>query len=127
MNTLTKSESRAAADVPASTRAYQAPRVDIYETGDHYVLVADMPGVAKRGLEILLDKNELSIGGQVEAPSPKGDQLYHETTSRDYRRTFVLDPEIDAEKIEAQLDQGVLTLTLPKAEKVKPRRIPVTG
>jgi len=122
MNTLTRVERRTPA--AAAEPAYVAPDVDIRETKDEYVLEADMPGVGKDGLEVLLEGNELTLTGRRQAP-PGGEVLHREVTNNNYRRTFLLDPVIDATKIRAQIDQGLLTVHLPKAEKVKPRRIAV--
>ena len=90
-------------------RPFVAPDVNIYETDDGYVLQAEMPGVTKQGLEITLE----------------GNVLYRESRGANYRRVFELDPAIDAGKISAEIRQGVLTLTLPKAEQVKPRKIEI--
>jgi HSP20 family protein len=104
-----------------------SPLVDIYETKDAYVLQADMPGVNKQGLEVLLEDNVLTIVGH-RTPNPSaGDAIVHETNANDYRRVFELDPAIDTAQIKARMDQGVLTLDLPKGERVKPRRILVSN
>jgi len=109
------------------TKSYVSPVVDIYETKDAYVLQADMPGVQKDGLEVLLEDNTLTLVGH-RAPGPiTGDVLMRESNENDFRRVFELDPAIDAARIKARMDQGVLTLDLPKAERVKPRRIEVTA
>ena len=106
---------------------FDSPLVDIYETKDAYILQADMPGVPKDGLEVLLEDNALTLVGH-RTPSPvAGDALVRESKETDFRRVFELDPAIDAGRIKARMDQGVLTLNLPKAERVKPRRIEVTA
>ena len=105
---------------------YVAPEVNIFETKDEYMLEAEMPGVSKDGLEITLEGNVLAIVGHRSDASPAGDVVYRESRPADYRRVFELDPAIDGDKISARVDQGVLTLTLPKAERVKPRKISVT-
>jgi len=109
---------------------FLVPSVDIVETTDEYVLLADMPGVEKKGVELLLESNELTIlGKRCPAPdkgTPKATVLHTESVAADYRRIFVLDPVIDTTRITAEIEQGVLTVRLPKAEKVKPRLIPVT-
>jgi len=106
-------------------RGYLQPPVNVMETKDGYILEAEMPGVGKDGLEVLLEDNELTIVGHrrhgVEGASP----VYVESVDRDFRRSFVLDPTIDTTKIGARMEGGVLTLNLPKAEKVKPRKITV--
>jgi HSP20 family protein len=80
--------------------------------------------VAKDGLEINLEDNVLTIAGRRQ-PEPTAKLLHRESNPVDYRRVFELDPSIETGKISAQIEQGVLTLTLPKAEKVQPRRITV--
>src|ERR1035438_2332764 len=90
---------------------------------DGYVLEAEMPGVTKEGLEITLEGNEITIVGRRMDETAPGEPLFRERALADYRRVFELDPAIDTGKIAAKMDQGLLTLTLPKSEKVKPRRI----
>jgi|SRR6266853_1751440 len=102
-----------------------APEVNIFETQNGYVLEAEMPGVNKEGLEITLDGNEITIVGHRQVESLNGNPLFLESRNADYRRVFELDPAIDTGKVSARMDQGVLTLTLPKSEKVKPRKITV--
>ena len=104
---------------------YVTPPVNICETQDGYVLQAEMPGVNKEGLEITLEGNEIAILGHRRVEHPVGQTLFQESYQTDFRRVFELDPAIDTSKISARMDQGVLTLTLPKSEKVKPRKITV--
>lgn len=106
---------------------YVAPEVNIYETKDGYVLEAELPGVNKEGLDIQVEDNTLTLIARRVPSDVKGQALYRESTAADYRRAFELDPAIDTAKIEATLNQGVLTLTLPKSEAVKPRKIAVNG
>ena len=125
MNTVTQPEKKAVCSQPVNPeRAYVSPNVNIIETKEGYILEAEMPGVAKEGLDVNLEENVLTIAGRRQA-EPSGNLLYRESNPVDYRRVFELDPDIDAGKISAQIEQGILTLTLPKAEKVKPRRITV--
>jgi HSP20 family protein len=102
-----------------------APEVNIFETRDGYVLEAEMPGVGKNGLEITLQGNEITITGRRVAGAVNGQAIFRERETADYRRVFELDPAIDTGKISASMEQGVLTLTLPKSERVKPRKITV--
>jgi HSP20 family protein len=131
MNTVTKSEKRPAVEQRPqqhdSQRGYMSPRVNITESGDGYVLQAEMPGVNKEGLEILLEGNELTLVGRRHDEPQGAELVYRESMNRDYRRVFVLDPTIDMSKIDAKMDNGVLHLHLPKAEQVKPRKITVSG
>jgi HSP20 family protein len=128
MNTITPTENCAKADSrPAQhpQRGYLHPPVNVAETSDGYTLQAEMPGVGKDGLDVLLEDNELTIVGKRHGTVDGLQPLYRESVDRDYRRSFVLDPAIDTAKITARIERGVLTLTLPKAEKVKPRKISV--
>ena len=106
-------------------REHVAPEVNIFETKDGYVLEAEMPGVNKEGLEVTLEGNEMTIVGHRRNEAVTGEPLFRERALADYRRVFALDSAIDTSKIAAKMDQGVLTLTLPKLEKVKPRKITV--
>jgi HSP20 family protein len=104
---------------------YIAPEVNIFETKDGYVVEAEMPGVNKEGLEITLEGNELTIVGHRNSEQVNGQTLFRERRLSDYRRSFELDPAIDTSKVTAKIDQGILTVTLPKSERVKPRKITV--
>jgi len=104
---------------------FVAPEVNIFETNDGYVVEAEMPGVNKSGLEITVEGNELTVVGHRNSEPVIGQPLFRERRPVDYRRTFELDPAIDTAKVSARIDQGVVTVTLPKSEKVKPRKITV--
>jgi len=104
---------------------YVTPEVNIFETKDGYLLEAEMPGVSKDGLEIMLEDNELTIIGRRRSDPLPGGALFCECSKADFRRVFTLDPAIDSTRITAKMDRGIVTLTLPKSEKVKPRRIAV--
>lgn len=104
---------------------YVLPEVNIYETQEGYTLEADMPGVSKDGLEIVLERNELTLVGHRQDSRPETVH-YRESSDGDYRRVFELDPEIHTEKISARVENGVLTLHLAKREHAKPRKIAVT-
>lgn len=101
------------------------PGVNIHETKDGYILEVEMPGVNKDGLEITLENNELTIVGRRTDETVSGELLFGERSAAHFRRVFELDPAIDTGRINAKMNQGVLTLTLPKSEKVKPRKIAV--
>jgi HSP20 family protein len=101
------------------------PAASVMENGDSYLLQVEMPGVNKEGLEISVENNELTITGRRSMPAIEGTLIHRESRSENYRRAFELDPSIDTAKIGAKIEQGVLTLTLPKAEQVKPRKIAV--
>ncbi len=103
---------------------YLTPAVDIYETDDALVVVADMPGVGKEDVDVRLEDDVLSIMGKVSHPQ-RANPTYEEYGLLNYHREFRLDEEVDRENIKAELKQGVLTLTLPKKEAAKPRQIEV--
>jgi HSP20 family protein len=105
---------------------FVAPVASLIEDGDGYTLQVEMPGVNKEGLEISVENNELTITGRRSLPSVDGTLIHRESRSENFRRTFEMDPSINAEKIGAKIEQGVLSLTLPKAEQVKPRKIAVS-
>ncbi len=121
--TLTKNEVK---DNGLRRVSFVTPQAAIHETKEGYVLQAEMPGVNKAGLEVTVTNNELTIVGRRSDPEVKAETVYRESRPRDFRRVFELDPAIDSAKIEARMDQGILTLTLPKAERVKPRKIAIT-
>jgi len=102
------------------------PRADIYERDDALVLVADMPGVDKDNVEINVDRRVLTISGRV-ATEPVEDYrlTYAEYETGDFERSFTLTEEVDVDKIEATVKNGVLRLVLPKSEAAKPRKITV--
>ena len=122
MKATLQKEPRVSNDRP---KAFVSPEVNIFETKDGYVLEAEMPGVSKTGLEITLEGNELTITGHRQVEGLPGQALFRESNELDYRRVFELDPAIDTGKVAARMEQGILTLTLPKSERVKPRKISV--
>jgi HSP20 family protein len=127
MNAVLQKEERPVRPLPVNQdRPFIAPNVNIVETEEGYVLEAEMPGVSKEGLDINLEVNVLTIAGRRQADPAAATLLYRESNPADYRRVFELDPSIETAKISAQIEQGILTLNLPKAEKVKPRRITVS-
>jgi HSP20 family protein len=103
-----------------------APVVDIFETEKEMTLLADMPGVKSNNLTIGLNKNVLTLSGEVDAPEGGNEtELIREYDTGKYFREFTLSNEIDQTKIYAMLKDGVLRLTLPKVEAVTPRKIEV--
>jgi len=102
------------------------PPVDIFETNEALVVVADMPGVAADGVEVNLNGDELTIEGRVRSAEYEGLKPLHvEYGVGTYYRRFTLGKQIDRDAIEARLKNGVLTLKLPKAEHARLRRIDV--
>ncbi len=112
---------------PAVPETVLRPPVDIHETADAIVLRADMPGVARERLEVRLDGNTLVIEGTIGiAPQEEMTALYADVRSTSYRRQFLLSQELETGKIDASLQNGVLTVTIPKRDEVRPRRIQVS-
>jgi HSP20 family protein len=110
----------------AATESVLRPPVDIHETAEEIVLRADMPGVNRERLDIRVDGNNLLIEGSIGiAPQEAMAALYADVRSTMYRRQFVLSNELDSASIGASLQNGVLTVRLPKRAEHKPRRIPV--
>jgi len=100
------------------------PLVDIYESRDAIVLVADMPGVDQNGVDVTLEKSVLTIYGHVEPHLPEGHNLtYREYGIGDYQRSFTISNQIDWEHIEGTVNNGVLRLTLPKAGPAQTKKI----
>ena len=102
------------------------PAVDIFETAREITLVADIPGVKADSLDIDLRDNVLTLAGEVETPEDQGEvDVLREYDTGKYLREFTLSEMIDQSKIEAELKDGVLRLTLPKVEAVSPRKVTV--
>lgn len=103
------------------------PTTDIYETEQALTVVMEMPGVEKSNLDIHVENGVLTVIGRIDfAKYEKFQPIYTEYNIGHYRRSFSLTPSrVDPEKIRAEVKDGVLTLTLPKAEQAKPRRIAV--
>jgi HSP20 family protein len=125
-STLNKPETKAPTANGGNRLNYLAATANIREDKDGYVVEAEMPGVTKDGLEVTVENGELVIVGRRAPLQVGGRVLYRESRGLDYRRAFELDPAIDTTKITAKIEQGVLTVLLPKAESVKPRKIAVS-
>ena len=123
METLVRENRNA---VQRRAEQFVTPVSSVVEDGDAYLLKVEMPGVNKEGLEISVENNELTITGRRDLAQIEGTLIHRESRTEDFRRVFELDPSIDTSKISARIDQGFLTLTLPKAEQVKPRKIAVS-
>jgi HSP20 family protein len=100
--------------------------VDIYEDSEGITLQADMPGVSKERLNVHVDGESLLLEGKVEFDLPEqAKALYADVHSTTYRRSFVLSRELETDKIEANLKDGVLTVHIPKRAEIRPRKIQV--
>ena len=102
------------------------PRTDIYEAGDEIILALDMPGINENAIEITLEKNILNVKGYAQIDEPTEYSLtFAEYETGDYERSFRVSDAIAKDQIEAAYKDGVLRLTLPKAEQAKARKIAV--
>ena len=111
-------------DQRAAPRPVFLPPADIYETRDNIVVLAEMPGVAPDGVDITLERRVLTIRGRSATSDHSGYQrVYNEYADGDYERVFTLSENIDRDRIEATLKDGVLNLVLPKAESARARKI----
>jgi len=104
-----------------------APRVDILETENEFLLVADMPGVKPDEIDLRFENGELTLHGSRPAPFTGKGLAHCDQPARDYQRTFTVSDTIQADNIGAEMKNGVLTVRLPKLEAVKPRKIAVRG
>ncbi|MBN2377152.1 MAG: Hsp20/alpha crystallin family protein [Sedimentisphaerales bacterium] len=124
---IEKSEAQSPAAMERTReRTVFVPRTDIYENADALVLISDIPGVDENSVEINVDRRVLTIAGRV-APEQLTDHRlsYTEYENGDFERSFTLADEVDVDKIEAAVKNGVLRLVLPKSEAAKPKKITV--
>ena len=111
---------------PRESRAEPAltPPVDVIEDAAGITLTADLPGVPRDKLTLAVERDTLTIEGEIALTVPEGMQAHHaEVPLPRYRRAFTLSRELDAERISAELKQGVLTLRIPKADHAQPRKV----
>jgi HSP20 family molecular chaperone IbpA len=116
----------AVSEVSAEGRRAFTPPIDIHEGPDGLTLEADLPGATEENLFIQLEDNVLSLHAQIHSPAPESARLIHEEYHvGDYQRSFILSDEVDRDRITAELKNGVLRLTLPKADRARTRRIEI--
>lgn len=102
------------------------PDIDIFEDESGVTLMADLPGVDKEGLDIQVDNETLTIDAKAELDMPEAMQaVYADIRATRYQRSFSLSSELDGDKAEARLKDGVLSLWIPKREQYKPRKIEI--
>ncbi|MFQ3577534.1 MAG: Hsp20/alpha crystallin family protein, partial [Verrucomicrobiia bacterium] len=125
MNATTETTQR---ETSTERQRYITPVTSIRQTTDGgYLIEAEMPGVGKDDIHVSLDVNELTLVGHRSLPNLEGKAIYREIPRADFRRVFELDAMIDRDRIAAKIENGVLKVTLPLAEAVKPRQITVEG
>ena len=105
---------------------YYVPAADIFETEEALTVIMEMPGVEKKNVNVALENDVVRVEGQIDFAHYQGmEPVYTEYNIGHYARGFTLSSKIDRDNISAQLDDGVLTLTLPKVKEAVPRRIAV--
>lgn len=126
MSLFTNNDSAVATKEAA--RRTMAPRYEVTETNDAFIVTAFVPGVDRRSIETHVDGETLTVDARKTwTPPAEWTAIYRETPAVDYRLVLELDNRVNRDGIRAELTQGVLTLALPKAEAVKPRRIEIKG
>lgn len=104
---------------------YMIPRVNIIENDECVYIEAELPGVSKENLTIEVKEGELTLTGRRNGNSPQGTCVMRERPMADFRRVFALSNVIDTSRVEAELHDGLLMITLHKTDRVKPRKIVV--
>jgi HSP20 family protein len=105
---------------------FYVPYTDVYETDDALTVVMEMPGVDRKDIEVALENNVLRIEGKIDFAKYQGmEPVYTEYNVGHYARSFTISNKVDQGQISAQVEDGVLTLTLPKTAEAQPRRIAV--
>jgi HSP20 family molecular chaperone IbpA len=107
--------------------AHYSPSVDIIERETEFVVYADMPGVDGHSVDVTLDKDVLTVYGTVKAEAKAEGDAHEEYVAADYKRIFTLGAKIDRDAIGASVKHGVLTLVLPKAAELQPRKIEIAS
>jgi len=123
---ITKTTEQQAATATAARENWRRPRYEVNPGKEAYELKVYLPGVSKKGAEVTIQGDEMLVSGRRESIRPEGSKIVHEELSLDdYRLKLQLNVDIDADRIEAQTDAGILTVRLPIAEGSKPRAIKV--
>ncbi len=117
MTNLIKQEQNPQVEKAEKRKRYYIPKVDIFENNNDYILYAEIPGASENDVDITIEKNILTITAKVQNVVPEGYRLfYSEYGIGDYKRSFELSNEIDQNRIEATVKDGVLKLVLPKVQ-----------
>lgn len=109
----------------AEEKVYVSPRVNIIERSEDVLIEAELPGVPKDGIELEIKNDELTLIGHRAQSNGARRAVFCERARADYRRVFALSKAIDANRVEAEINDGLLRVTLHKVEAVKPRKIDV--
>jgi len=102
------------------------PRTNLYDAGDHLEMKIEVPGIAKEDLSVKIQGNYLEISGIRKSDTPEGYSAHRvERGTSSFTRSFTLPSDVDSNKVEAQIANGLLTLVLPKSEAAKPKQISI--
>jgi HSP20 family protein len=103
-----------------------APKTNLYDNGEEFLVVAEVPGMSKDDINIRIQGNYLELSGSRKADSPEGYRMHRaERPAASFTRSFTIPSDVDGERVQASLKDGLLTLTLPKAEAAKPKQIEI--
>ncbi len=106
--------------------AESSPRTNLYDNGDHFSILAELPGLTKEDISIKIQGNYLELSGKRNADIPEGYKSHRvECSNTSFTRSFTLPADVDVEKVKAGLENGILSMTLPKAETAKARQITI--
>ena len=111
---------------PAAPVQYLTPRANLSHDAEGFVLELEMPGVDKDSLDVSVDDGQLVITGERKPAGELGRAVYRERRTASYRRVFQLDASLDPSKVSAKIEQGLLTVWLPKPAAVKPHKITIS-
>ena len=126
-NEMTRLFGHAYGDEAEGTRASWAPPLDIYETPDAYKVLAELPGFSPDQVDVTVNEGQLTIRGERKFYDDVNEESFHRVERRfgAFQRIVSLPQQVQAERVEASFDKGVLTVSIPKAEQAKPRRIEI--
>jgi HSP20 family protein len=104
-----------------------SPQTNLYDNGDIFQVIAEVPGLSKDDLHIKIQGNYLELSGTRKSDAPKGYRAHRvERNTMSFTRSFTLPADVNVDKIEAVLKDGLLTLSMPKAETAKPKQISIS-
>ena len=126
INRLFPEYGRGSAIPSLNVTVQSGPRTNLYDAGDYFEMTVEVPGVTPEDLNLKVQGNYLEISGSRKSDTPEGYSAHRvEREATDFTRSYTLPSEVDTEKVEAQLANGLLTLTLPKSEEAKPTQIAI--